>query len=285
MKLKIVVLILCSLTLAFVVNLSIKRIEKKYSKKTELVDVLVSKNYINPRTTINKDNVEISKIPKEYAQPGCFYSFEEIYSLDGKQPQFITIVPILKGEQILSTKLVTIGQKTGISPVVPSDMRGFVLICDKKNISGIIYPGDRVDIIATFEQTENSESQIQAKTILQNILVLAVGKNVISRKLQEETSKDNLQTEGGYSDENEIPVVLSVTPDEAQILALLLNDGKLTLSLRGLNDNNIVKLQDVNIKKISTMRFSKSDEILNSIQKQYDEALRILKKYQKDGYK
>jgi len=285
MKLKIIILILCSLTLTFIINISIKSIEKKYSRKTELVDVLISKNYINPRTIISKDNVEIAKIPKEYAQPGSFSSFEEIYSSDGKQPQFIAIAPIFKGEQILSTKLVTIGQKTGISPVVPFDMRAFVIVCDKKNISGIVYPGDRVDVIATFESTENSESQLQSKTILQNILVLAVDKNVISRQIQEETSKDSSHQEEGYSDENEIPVVLSVTPDEAQMLALLLNDGKLNLSLRGLNDNNIVKLQDVNIRKISKVKFSKPEEILDSIQKQYNEALRVLKKYQRNGSK
>ncbi len=280
MKLKLIILILCSFFVAFFINLYIKKIEKKYLKKKETIDVLVSKQFIEPRTIITNKSIEIVKVPKEYVQPGSFHSIEEIYSSDGKQPMYLTVVPILKGEQILSTKLTAVGINTGLSALVPLDTRAFVLMCDKKTTSKIIYPGDRVDIIATFDYTENNETQCQTKTILQNILVLAVGEDVISKKIIQETAK-NHEIDKEYSDESEIPVVLSVTPEQAQILALFLNEGKLTLSLRGLNDNNKVELSEINIKKIKAEKPLKSQHVLTSIQKQYDEVLEILKKYQK----
>ncbi|OGC65087.1 Flp pilus assembly protein CpaB, partial [candidate division WWE3 bacterium RIFOXYA12_FULL_43_11] len=134
--------------------------------------------------------------------------------------------PFEKGEQITSTKLSLLGLDTGISAVIPTDKRAVTLSMDGSAISGIIKPGNRVDIIGIV-QYEDSKGQTQeaAFTVLQNILVLATGNNVLGavapglKSSEKSGIKAMMQQESQAS--GSIPVSLAVLPKEAEAVALI----------------------------------------------------------------
>src|SRR3990172_4241242 len=109
-----------------------------------------------------------------------------------------------------------------MSVLVPPGKRAMAVgVNEVIGVSGFILPKDRVDVIATRSDPKSSE------TILQNIEVLAVGKRL------EQEGKQNI----------EVPTVtLAVTPEEAERLALALQEGKIHIALRSIMDTQVARL-------------------------------------------
>ena len=114
------------------------------------------------------------------------------------------------------------------------------------SVSGMVRPNDHVDVIATFsfpdEKTNGREMSLVTCTILQNVLVLATGK---------ETSKGIGRSAPGAGG-NYSTVTLEVTPREAEMLVFAEQiKGRLSLSLRNRNDTSYEKeLPSVDFLKI-----------------------------------
>jgi pilus assembly protein CpaB len=82
-------------------------------------------------------------------------------------------------------------------------------------VAGFVQPGTRVDVLAT--GTQGSGNDRQTTTVLENVAVIAVGKTL-------DRSSSDAQT---------APVItLLVSPDDAQKLALVSQEGRIQLSLR-----------------------------------------------------
>jgi pilus assembly protein CpaB len=112
-----------------------------------------------------------------------------------------------------------------MSVLVPSGMRAMAVgVNEVIGVSGFILPKDRVDVIATRTDQGTDKS---TETILQNIEVLAVGKRL------EQEGKQNI----------EVPTLtLAVTPEEAERLALALQEGKIHIALRSILDTQVARL-------------------------------------------
>lgn len=111
-----------------------------------------------------------------------------------------------------------------MSVMVPPGKRAMAVgVNEVIGVSGFILPKDRVDVIAT----KTDQATKSTETILQNIEVLAVGKRL------EQVGKENI----------EVPTVtLAVTPQEAERLALALQEGKIHIALRSVMDRQEVHL-------------------------------------------
>lgn len=91
------------------------------------------------------------------------------------------------------------------------------------SMGGMLRPGHRVDILGTFERRDQKEDKV-AVTLLQNVTVLATGKNTAAA------------AEGNRYG----TVTLSVGLEEAEILSLATTQGSLSLVLRGYDDLEVV---------------------------------------------
>lgn len=123
-----------------------------------------------------------------------------------------------------------------LSADVKRQMRAISISCGgASSVSGQVRPNDHVDVIATFDFAEAESRRASGKgelvtcTILQNVLVLATGKD---------TAKSRARSLGvspqGYS-----TVTLEVTPREAEMLAFAEQiKGRLVLTLRNRNDTS-----------------------------------------------
>ena len=125
----------------------------------------------------------------------------------------------------------------GLSGDVRKQMRAMSInVNGAASVSGMIKPNDHVDVIGTFNFPDD-EGKIKRGdpvtcTILQNVLVLATGKD---------TSKSNAR-EDGYGGSNYSMVTLEVSPREAEMLAFAEQiKGRLILTLRNRNDTSAEK--------------------------------------------
>ena len=134
----------------------------------------------------------------------------------------------------------------GLSADVKRQMRAVSINCSgAASVSGMVRPNDHVDVIGTFAFPEPSgkvnKGDIVTCTILQNVLVLATGKETAKTRPGE-----------GFAPQGYSTVTLEVTPREAEMLAFSEQmKGRLVLSLRNRNDTSYEKeLPKVDFEKI-----------------------------------
>jgi pilus assembly protein CpaB len=97
----------------------------------------------------------------------------------------------------------------------------------------LIHPGDYVDVIATMPTAGGSGEGRSAMVLLQKVLVLAVGLETASEQLAEKTE--------GPRANREMLLTLSVNLQEAQLLSLATEKGKLSVALRNPDDQRVVE--------------------------------------------
>ena len=134
----------------------------------------------------------------------------------------------------------------GLSGDIKRQMRAVSINCSgAASVSGMVRPNDHVDVIGTFAFPEPNgkinKGDIVTCTILQNVLVLATGKETAKTR-----PGDVLPTQGFST------VTLEVTPREAEMLAFAEQmKGRLVLTLRNRNDTSYEKeLPKVDFEKI-----------------------------------
>ena len=130
------------------------------------------------------------------------------------------------GEPITDGAVVKPGERGFLAAVLSPGMRAVsVPINPTSSHSGLIFPGDRVDLILTQSLTSGEgESALRrvSETVLSNIRIIAMGAD---------TSDDPRE---GEANEKAKTATLEVTPRQAEEVALLTELGKLSLSLRSL---------------------------------------------------
>lgn len=223
-------------------------VENKYKTGAEPVNVLVSKGYISEGTLVTEYMVDIKRIPRNFLAPGAITSVSQLMN---EQGTFInaTVVPILEGEQITSTKLVQPGKTTGMSIIIPEGYRAVSIeITDVSGVARLIKPGDRVDIIGTCDFVVKHRTTKQTFTALQNVLVLAYEQNimgtmVVPEKQRREGEEEMTADEGA---EDKIPTVtLALSPADAQKVTHLARVGEIKLALRPIGEKHQVELKTI----------------------------------------
>ena len=163
--------------------------------------------------------------------------------------------PIPKGEQVTSARLVAPAKGKIISFQIPKGMRGFTIPVSVSNSpAALLAPGDFVDVITVAGQgtlqvgaaapapgvTSNNDLR-SAVTLLQNVQVLSVQKDYVDNGVPYDAS-----VRGDPPADKSIGyVMLAVTPDQAQLLWLASQEGKVTLTLRAFGDDAIATLAPI----------------------------------------
>jgi len=131
---------------------------------------------------------------------------------------------IAPGEPVTSARVVTPGDRGFLAAVLQPGMRAVsVSITAETGISGLVFPGDRIDLILAqgFREGNSEQTQMRraSETVLNDIRVVAIDQNT--------------------KDQNDKPAVgktvtFEVTPKQAEVVAVAAELGKLSLSLRSL---------------------------------------------------
>ena len=134
--------------------------------------------------------------------------------------------PIVKDQPILETLLAPEGSIGGPQALVPQDKRiASIEVTEATGVAGLLVPGCRVDVVATFQ--EGGDAMRVTRIIAQNVRVLAVGQRIIGAKREDE-DPSRAKT-----------VSLIVSPNEAELIPLASELGRLRLLLRSPLDNTM----------------------------------------------
>ena len=243
-RLPLVGAIILGLLAVFLSNRYFQKKEENLFQGTEPKPILTAARDIPIGTVIKKNDLKITEIPAKFIQPAAADSLKAV---TGK----ITIAFIFKNEQILSTKLACPEKERWLAVKTPLGKRAVSISADGVTaISGLLKPGDYVDILGTFDLIKigrSGKQEIQSVTLplFQNVLVLAVDKKMSKFSLSKQDKRGLLGTERETS-----TVTLALSPQEAEHLVFAEEKGKIRLMLRGAEDKEGISLSAVNFKSL-----------------------------------
>jgi pilus assembly protein CpaB len=214
-----------------------KLIKAQEVMRTNQSAVLVSKQDIPKGATIESEMLEVVIVPNEYVQPQAINSLDRISGM-------ITIAPISKGEQITLTKLAYPRQAeaSGLAGLTPVGKRAITIpIADNtSSLLGMVKPGDYVDVMVLANvPIETMDGKQVTKTaaipLFQNVLVLAMGQN-IGQPVAPTPESRYKPAEAAPSPST---VTLALSPQEANLMAFIQEQGRIRLILRSPADSKI----------------------------------------------
>lgn len=220
--------------------------EEQLQGEYELIEVMVAKRNIPKDFKLDETMVKFEQIPKKYVQPKALYRIDEILGQ-------ISGSTIFEGEQIISTKLLSI-EDAGLAFKIPKGYRAFAVAVDEiSGVGGHVRPGNYVDVMGIFDFGDERKEDQRAVTLLQNVYVLAAGADLGQAVPVNISGRDEglLEAEEVRQRTGDVAygsITLMLTPDETQKIMLAQEVGALNLSLRSLWEGNTqVPLEKVSV--------------------------------------
>jgi pilus assembly protein CpaB len=185
------------------------------------IEVLVAREALPTGTFVKPDQMRWQPWPEK--------GVNQAYVIKGKGDMNAFVGGVVRqliapGEPITAARIVTPGDRGFLAAVLQPGMRAVsVSINAETGISGLVFPGDRVDLIVaqSFRPagSESKQTRRASETVLEDIRVLAIDQN---------TKDGNEKPSVGKT------VTFEVTPKQAEGVAVAAELGKLSLSLRPL---------------------------------------------------
>ncbi len=222
--------------------------EKALSKDYRTAQVLVARVDIPERTVVKIEMVTAMAIPRKFMEQDAF---EVKTQADFKMiSNLVTRIRIPKGNQMTQSALIPMSPEAGLSVKIPPGYRGSILGIAPE-LKALVKPGDRVDVLVTFDamMADNRKEKVTA-TILQNVLVISVGTDMgmgMNAK-QFQSKKKKAAKASAFSEKSMISLALN--PNEAQYLALAVNQGEPSVILRGLGDVEMHPMEMASFRKL-----------------------------------
>lgn len=174
--------------------------------------VVIATTDIPAREKITQAMVSVETRPESALQPGAVDD-------PTKAVGSLALVTIPAGSQVTVSEIAT-NAALALPVRLTPGMRAVSIAIDQvKGVSGLVQPGDRVDVIAIPPKT--GDNPPKAVTILRGIRVLAVGSS-----LENPSATPSPQEQGANT------VTLEVNPKQANLLAWADADSNLRLALR-----------------------------------------------------
>jgi len=188
----------------------------KQAQASDTKDLVVTTKPLAVGTTIKPGDVKTIRVPVEQFPKGAYAKVEEV--LD--RP---IVSNILQDEPVMDGRLAARNSGAGLAPIIPVGMRAVtVRVTDVSAVAGFVMPGMRVDVLVTGRPPSGTDTI--TTTVLQNVIVLSAGTTI-----QPDARGQAMQAPN---------VTLLATPEQAEILTLAGNEGRIQLVLRNGNDQD-----------------------------------------------
>lgn len=198
----------------------INEIEARSKGKTTAV--VVAKEDIPKGEKLSAANAAIREVPLEFAHSGAVTP-DQFDRVAGQ----VIAYPVKGGEMILWALMETQKAPTFSARVEPGHRAITVAVDEINSISGMLEPGDTIDLIATVDRGGRPSTS----PLLQGVLVMATGQ----RSVDDPKSGERRQ----FS-----TVTLDTTPQQAQSLIVAREVGKITALLRNPQDKQLIESRE-----------------------------------------
>jgi len=192
----------------------------KQSSQVQMQPVVIATRDLTEGEKLERLALSTAQWPAGTAPDSAFSSVD---SAIGR----VARVAIFKGEPIVPGRLAPPGTGPGLEVKIANGKRAMaVKINDVAGLSGLIQPNSRVDVLVTLQANQSANTKEQAKMFMNNMRVLSVGTQV-------ERGEDGKPIQATTA-------TLEVTPQQAEQLAVAMNEGMIQLVLRGYGDPDSV---------------------------------------------
>jgi len=217
MRLKSMMLLAVAAGCGLVVMLLFQQMKNASAgEASEKINILVAKAEVTPGEALDDENVEFREYPVSFAPDNAVTTLEDYQDRSIK-------VKLFPGDFVTLDKLTRKGEK-GSSNDIPI---GMVLISIPVDVtmtsSGLLLPGDRVDVFVTFLMRTPYGSGKVIKTVLEFVEVFATDHR---RGIESTNDEEKAKT-----------ITLVATPNQAMRVKLAEDVGKLHLAMRSKEDS------------------------------------------------
>lgn len=189
---------------------------------------------------LSADTLKTVEYPLDYIPFGSFETSDDIFIHDVEQ-NVIALTSIAKHEVILPRKISGPNGKAALSARIRQGFRAASIRVDSvTGVSGFVLPGDLVDVLYTAQpDPEADTNNYLSDILLQSVKVLAI---------------DQTQDETANTAKLAKTVTLEVAHAEAQSLALAVQTGHLSLTLRSSGETSTTPSQQLSTAQLSKVR-------------------------------
>lgn len=196
------------------------------------VRVMVAARVLPPGTLVRDTDIAIKPMPREIMAPGALADDDE-----GRGIVTGALVErtIEQGQPITAASLLRTRDRGFLAAVLAPGTRAVSIGVDPiTGVSGLIWPGDHVDVILTQELDRGagtaagtSGKRVIGETVLTNIRVIAIDQDIVQGAPRGSNVAGKLAT----------TVTLQANADEAEKLAVAGQLGHLSLAIRAFGDS------------------------------------------------
>ncbi|WP_120496005.1 Flp pilus assembly protein CpaB [Kiloniella sp. EL199] len=189
------------------------------------VEILIAKADIPLGKFVTESDFIWQEWPEDYASDHHLIKDNfKIETLNGQ----VARKEISAGEPVNIQKFIRPGERGFLAAVLKPGHRALSIpISEETGINGLVFPGDRVDLIASMTIKEDEDKKARkrhaSETVMTNVRVLALG--------------TTLNTPEGETNKGSKTVTVELKPNQVEIIAVAKVYGKISLSLRPLAKN------------------------------------------------
>jgi pilus assembly protein CpaB len=180
---------------------------------TEQAKVAVATVNVATGTIISAKHVALQVYPKSVVPKGAVEDLSQVIGMVAKEPLY-------EKDIIRSQRLLVKGEGSTLASLISEHKRAVTIrVNDIIGVAGFLLPGNRVDILNTFQ----NKTRFNTEVILSNIKILAIDQHAAKK----ENSPQLVRA-----------VTIEVDLEQAEILMNARSRGSLQLALRNPTDNN-----------------------------------------------
>jgi pilus assembly protein CpaB len=199
-------------------------------KKERMVTVVAAASDLPAGTRLQKNHLRKISIPQATLPKGTLT--DEGTALDRS-----LLYPVTQNEPVLSMRLSSVTGADGIASLIEPGKRAVsVSVADSSSASGLVQPRSHVDVLFT---KTGSMADAVTTTVLEDVIVLSVGRNIEAQTPAQAAAGSgttNTPAPAAATNTGNRSVTLLVTPEQARVVELAKNQGKISLALRNPKD-------------------------------------------------
>ncbi|MEX2519803.1 MAG: Flp pilus assembly protein CpaB [Paracoccaceae bacterium] len=185
------------------------------------VPIVIAARPLRYGEPLGADAVRIVEFPEDAAPQNAFATLEDLFGTGAQASHRSVLRAMEANEPVLKSKVTGFGERATISAQLTPGMQAFTLRIDTvSGVAGFLLPNDRVDVFLT----RNEQSGLATNLIMQNVKILAV-----DQFSDQDTNRARVAR----------TATVEVAPEDAQKLALAQQVGKISLSLRQIDETAV----------------------------------------------
>ena len=206
----LVKIILSVLLTALIMRFYVQNQMNQKMRAFDWVDVVAAAHEIPAATILKANDLATLHVARRFVQPGAYYekiSNQNTPSLVGKK----TLI-VLPADSQITHYMVADATLQDLEKTIPIGKRAYALYLPRSETLRLIHAGSHVDILANLvKRSASGSDEVQAKAVLQDILVLNVRDELLHQPPATPASAS--------MNESFTLLTLAVTPAEAELLS------------------------------------------------------------------